>query len=191
MRLLQRLRKQFVLSADLEMKTLAVMIDALIVQQVEQQRQHFLLDIAPRVEVDAEAVKFVFAVTGAQAEREPAVAQDIDEGGVLGDPQRVGKRQRHHRRADFDQLGQRREVAGVDENVRHDPVFVAEMMLGDPGIVVAEFVGAHDLRRHARVHVTVRIGLGLGVGMRGEENTEFHAPIIAMAPRRGEAQRAA
>jgi len=50
-------------------------------------------------------------------------------------------------------------------------VFVAEMMLGDPGIIVAEFVRPQDLPRHLRVHVAVRIGLG--VRMRREENAEF------------------
>src|SRR5579863_9696670 len=185
MRLLQRLRKDLVLAADLDAKAFAVMLGALKVQQVEQERQRLLLDVAPRFEVDTEAIEFVFAVAGAEAKREPAVAQDIDEGGVFGDPQRIGERQRHHRGADLDAFRQRREVAGVNENVRHDAVFVAEVMFGEPGIIVAEFVGAHDLRRHPRVYVTVRIRLGLGVGMRGEQNAEFHWPIIATALRQG------
>ena len=135
----------------------------LLLQQLQQQRQRLLLDVAPAVEIDAEAVEFVFAVARAETEHEAAVAQDVDEGGVFRDPQRIGERQRHHRGADLDALGQRREIAGIDEDVGHDAVFVAEMMLGDPGIVEAELVGAHDLLRDPRVHVAVRIGLGLGV----------------------------
>src|SRR5256885_1016211 len=69
-------------------------------------------------------------------------------------------------------------VAGVDEHVGHDAVLVAEMMLGEPGIVEAELVGAQDFARHARVHVAARIGLDILVGMRGEQNAEFHARAL-------------
>ena len=161
--------------STLKLEILAVMIGALVVEQFHQQRQRLLLDVAPRIEVDAEAVEFVLAIARAEAERETAIAQNIDEGGVLGDPQRIGERQRDHRGADLDAFGQRREIGGIDEHVGHDAVFVAEVMLGDPGIVEAELVGAQDLLGDPRVHVAVRIGLGIGVGMRGEKNAEFHA----------------
>ena len=83
---------------------LALMIDALVVEELHQQRQRFLLDVAPRVEIDAEAVELVFAVARAEAERETAIAQNVDEGGVLRDAQRIGERQCHHRGADLDAL---------------------------------------------------------------------------------------
>ena len=152
------------------------MIRALAVEQVHQQRQRLLLNVPPRVEVDAEAVELVLAVARTKAKRETAIAENIDEGGVFRDAQRIGERQRHHRGADLDALRQRREIGGIDEHVRHDAVFVAEMMFGDPGVVVAELVGAQDLPGYPRVHIAVRIGLGVGVGMRSEKNAEFHAP---------------
>jgi hypothetical protein len=37
------------------------------------------------------------AVVGTEAKQETAAAGDVHDGGVLGDPQRVGDRQRHHR----------------------------------------------------------------------------------------------
>ena len=143
-------------------------------QQLEHERQGFLLEIAPAVEVDAEAVELVFAVTRAQTEGEAAVAENVDEGCVLHDPQRIGERQCHDGSADLNALGQCREIPGIDENVGHDAVFIAEMMLGDPGIVEAELIGAQDLLRDPMVNVAVGIGLGFGVRMRREKNAEFH-----------------
>ena len=146
MRLLQRVRKQLVGAVDLEIEVLAVVVGALLVQQLHQQRQRFFLDVAPAFEIDAEAVELVFAVARAEPQREAAFAQNIDKCRVLGDPQRIGERQGHDRGADLDAFGQRREIGGIDEDVRHDAVFVAEMMLGNPGIIEAELVGAQDLR---------------------------------------------
>jgi len=58
-------------------------------------------------------------------------------------------------------------------------------MLGNPGVVVAERVGGDDLLGHARMHVAVRIRFGLGVGVRREENAEFHQILPrAAAPAR-------
>jgi len=48
-------------------------------------------------------------------------------------------------------------------------------MLSHPGGIVAEPVGRLDFRRHAGVDLPVRIGLAGRVGVRGEENPEFHA----------------
>src|SRR5262249_5390259 len=72
-----------------------------------------------------------------------------------------------------------REVARIDEHVRHNAVFVAEVMLRKPGVVVAEFVCAQDFTGHARVDVTVRIGLGIRVGMGCEQDAEFHVALLA------------
>ena len=155
-------------------KCLPVVVGALLLEQVEQQRDRFFLDVAPRVEIDAEAVELVFAVAGAQAQHEAPAAQDVDKGRVLGHPHRIGERQRHHRGADLDPLGQCREIAGIDEHIRHDAVFVREVMLGEPRIVEAKLVGAHDLARHARMHVAPRVGLDILVGVGGEQDSEFH-----------------
>ena len=70
-------------------------------------------------------------------------------------------------------------------------------MLGEPGVIEAELVGAQDLAGDAGMHVAVRIGLGVDVGMGGEQDSEFHArrpfasrhhPTFAVdAPRRNAA----
>ena len=64
-RLLQGMWKQFVLAVDLEAEMLAAMVGALFVQQVKQQRQRLLLDVAPALEIDAKALEFVLAIAGA------------------------------------------------------------------------------------------------------------------------------
>src|SRR5262249_40405377 len=117
--------------------------------------QRFLLDIAPRFKIDAEAIELVFAVARTKAEHKAAAAQYVEERGVLGHAHRIGERQRHHGRTDSDAPGQPREIAGIDKHIRHDAVFVAEMVFGEPGSVVTEFVRAENLARYPRVHTAV------------------------------------
>jgi len=132
------------------------------------------LHVAALLEVEAEAVELVLAVAGAEAQRHAAAAQDVDEGGVLDHAHRVGERQRHHRHAELDALGQRREIAGVDPHVRHDAVLGREVVLGEPGTVEAQAVGGEDLPGDAGMHALVRIRLAVRVGMRGQEDAELH-----------------
>ena len=75
MRLLDRVGKQLVGAVHIEAEMLAVMGRALVVEELQKQRQRLLLDIAPRVEIDAEAVELVFAITGPKSQREPALAR--------------------------------------------------------------------------------------------------------------------
>ena len=173
-RLLDRMREQLVGAVDLGGEIPALVVDALVVQELHQHRQRFFLDVAAVLEVDAERVELILAVARAEPQHEAPAGQDVDEGGVLRDPQRIGERQGHDGSADLDALGQRREITGVDEHVRHDAVFIREVVLGDPGVVVAELVGPHDLLGDARMDVAVRVGLGRRVGMGREENSEFH-----------------
>jgi hypothetical protein len=51
-------------------------------------------------------------------------------------------------------------------------------MLGKPGIVEPELIGATNLARHPRMHVAMRIGLDIRIGMGGEQNAEFHAGAL-------------
>src|SRR5262249_7661185 len=106
-------------------------------------------------------------------------------GRVLGDAQRIGERERYHRGADLDAPRERCEIAGIDENIGHDAVFVAEMMLGQPRDVEAELVGANDLARHPRMDVAMRIGLAVRVGVRRKQNPELHATALLDLPFRG------
>jgi len=84
-------------------------------------------------------------------------------------------RQGHDCGTDFDLLGERGEIGRIHKDIRHDAVFIAEMVLGHPGIIEANLVGAQDFARDPRVHVAVRVGLRIGVGMGREQNAELHA----------------
>jgi hypothetical protein len=78
-RLLHRLRKQFIGAVDLDLEMLALMRDALVVKKIHQHRQRLFLDIAPAFKIDTEAVEFIFAIAGTETELKPAVAQNVDE----------------------------------------------------------------------------------------------------------------
>ena len=88
MRLLQRMREHLVGAVDLDAEMLALVVGALLLEEIEQQRDRLLLDVAAGVEVDAEAVELVFAVAGAEPQHKPSAAQDVDKGRVLGDAHR-------------------------------------------------------------------------------------------------------
>lgn len=47
-------------------------------------------------------------------------------------------------------------------------------MLGDPGRVVAQALGLDHFLGRALMHAAMRVRLFLRIGMRGEENAEFH-----------------
>ena len=113
-------------------------------------------------------------VARADAQPHAAVRQDVDERGVLDHADRVVERQRDDRGADVDAAGLGREIGHVGEAVRHDAVAGGEVVLGDPGGVVAQPLGLDDFFRCAGVHLAVRIGLFLGIRMRGE--TERRIP---------------
>jgi hypothetical protein len=142
---------------------------------VEHQADRLLDLVAAAVEILAESDELVRPVARADAQPHAAVGEDVDERRVLDHADRVVQRQRDHRRADIDAAGLGREVGHVGEAVRHDAVAGREMVLGDPGGVVAQALGFDHFVRGAGVHVAVGVGLFLRVGMRGEEDAEFHA----------------
>jgi hypothetical protein len=53
------------------------------------------------------------------------------------------------------------------------------MMLGDPGVIKAELIGARNLARDPRVHVAVWIGFNFGVWMRCKKNAKFHGFLLS------------
>ena len=141
---------------------------------VEDQRDGFFLDVVAGVERDPEALVLVGPVAGAEAEAEPPVAQDVDEGRVLDDPHRVVERERHDCRAEPDAGGLGRQVPQIDEGVRQHAVLVGKVVLGDPGRIVAEPIRLHDLARDPCVHGAMRIGLHVEIGLRSHQNAKLH-----------------
>ena len=134
----------------------------------------FLPVVAGR-EIPPEAGELVGPIARPQAEHDASARQDVDEGQILHHPHGLVERHRDHRGAEPDARRLGGQVAQVREHVGHNPVLIGEVMLGHPGGIVAEPVGCLDFRRHAGVDLPVRIGLAGRVGVRGEENPEFHA----------------
>ena len=175
MRLLKASREDLVVAGDGAVVKRPRVIDAAIVERFEDDRNRLLLGIVAGLEFNAEPLELVRPIARAEAQDEASLGQDVDECGVLDHPDRVLQRQRHHRGAELDALGLRREIGDIGERVGQDAVAVGEMMLGDPGDVVAEPVGGDDFAGHPRMHGAVRVGLALLVGMRGEQDSDLHA----------------
>ena len=128
---------------------------------LEHQADRLLDHVAAAVEILAQPLELVGPVARADAEHDAAVRQDVDEDGVLDDADRVVERQGDDAGAELDAAGLGREIGHVGEAVRHDAVAGGEVMLGDPGRVVAQPLGLDDLVRRAGMHVAVRIRLFL------------------------------
>ena len=178
MRHLYRVRQHLVGRLDGALVVLALVVPAVPMEGIEHQADRLLDDVAAAVEILAQSHELVGPVARADAQPHAAVGQDVDEGGVFDHADRVVERQGDDRRADLDAAGLGREIGHVGEAVRHDAVAGGEVMLGDPGRVVAQPFGLEDLVGRAGMHVAVRVGLFLGIGMRGEKNAEFHVSSL-------------
>jgi hypothetical protein len=154
---------------------------------VEHQADRLLDDVAPAVEVAPQPDEFVRPVARADAQPHAAVRQDVHERCVLDHADRVVQRQCDDRRTDVDPAGLGREVGHVGEAVRHDAVAGGEVVLGDPGGVVAQPLGLDDLGGRAGVHIAMRIGLFLRVRMGCEKDAEFHVSSPFVGDPRGPA----
>src|SRR3546814_6626630 len=104
MRLLQRMRKQFVLAADIDVEILALVGDLTLREKFLDDRQCFFLNVPALIEGDAHAFELIRAIARSKAQQEAAVAKEVEEGGVFGDTNRIGHRQRNHAGADLDVL---------------------------------------------------------------------------------------
>ena len=97
----------------------------------------------PVASVDAEALELLDLVAKADAEIEPAVGEDVDGGGVLGDADGVVQREEQDPGADPDSCGQASNCGGDGQDGGRVAV-VDEVVLGDPDVVVAELLGVDD-----------------------------------------------
>ena len=98
--------------------------------------QHLLVAV---VRVDAETVEFIRLIAAAQAQYEPASRQQVGEGGLLHQPQRLVERQGQYGRPEADMGGLRRAMGHHHEGGRADRM-VGEVMLREPGDVEAEIL---------------------------------------------------
>ena len=96
------------------------------------------------------------AVAPPHAHVEPAVRDDVDEGHLLGEAQRLVEREDRGGEADPNPLGPRRDRARERGRIDRETV-VDEMMLGEPHRIEAELFRPHHLLELAVDDLRVRI----------------------------------
>ena len=117
----------------LEVPVLAVMREALVRRpRFDDERETFLEALVGLFHRNAEARELVVAIALADAEFEPAAGQQVDGGGLLGQQHRIVPGQHHHRGAEPQRLGARREP-GQQRQARRNLAEASEMMLDHEG----------------------------------------------------------
>ncbi len=95
--------------------------------------------------VEAEGLEGGEIAARPDAELQPAVAHQVEHGGVLGHAQRQLQRQGDDAGAEPDLRGPRREMGQEDEGRGQAALVLVEVVLGDPGRVEAAALGMDDL----------------------------------------------
>ena len=194
---------------DLDARLLVVFAVAFHEAGLERVDDHGrgLVEAAARfVHAQAEGGELAPRQATAEAQPQPALAQQVEHGGVLGDAQRIVPGQDHRRRADIDVRAERREMRHQREVVGHERV-VVEVMLGRPQAIEAEVGGeprqpdllvphaivgavvpavAGEHHHHADIHEASSIRLS-----DCSDGKCFHGPMPAASPRHRSVRQAA
>src|SRR4051794_8286374 len=151
------------------------MLDRILCEHRDDGLDRLLPDRALLVVVDAERLKLGDAGALAGAELDAPVRYEVERGDALGTARRVRRRQLHDAVAQPDLL---RALAGrAEKHLRgwRVRVFLKEMMLDLPGIVVAEPVGQFDLIERVLIKPVFSPRLPRARYLQLVENAEFHA----------------
>jgi len=125
------------------------------------------------LERDRETPELVLAITLADAEIEPALRQEVQGRGLLGQDHRIVPRQHHHGSAEPQGRGARREPRQQRQRGR-DLVPAGEVMLDQEGTVIAERF-RFDVEVDEVMKALVHRGAGKrAVGLRRTKNSEPH-----------------
>ena len=111
---------------------------------------------------DAEGLELLDAVAQADTEDQPAAGDRVDDGGVLGDAQRVMQGKQQHPRADVDAAGAGGNGGGRREQ-RGAVAVIEEVMLGEPDVIVAHRLGGSGLIEDLAVDLRPRPAEAAGV----------------------------
>src|SRR5260370_30750376 len=90
---------------------------------------------------DVVAAEFIEAIAAADSEFEPAAAQEVDFGHLLGETHRMIERSDDNSRADSDAAGDSGDISGEGEDGAVGTMG-AEVMFGKPGAGQSQLVGA-------------------------------------------------
>src|SRR5471030_1040708 len=171
MRLLNRLR-QHVAQRELEVWT--VVFPAAIVEHRQHTAHAVLPDRLLILHLPIERPKFGDARTFAHAELDPAVADQIEEGNLLGDARRVVGGQLDDAMTQADMF---RALAGGGEKhlgLWGVGILLQKVMLDLPGVMVAQSVGQFDLRKGVLIKRLLGVRFPGAWTLQLVKDTEFH-----------------
>ena len=125
----------------------ALVAELRLVQRQAENVERLGVALRRALHVDAESFELIFLVAPANADFEPAAAEQVDGGEFFGHDQRMMQRQGNDGGAEPDPVGAGGQVRQQQQRPRRVAV-VQEMMLGDPELGKAElFGGLRDLDR--------------------------------------------
>ena len=137
----------------------------------------FLEPLAAGVYIHANAVKLLPLVTGADAEIDPSVAEDVQHGDFFSHQDRIVQGKNDHGRPDADVLGAGGNRARKRPDPRQQPV-AGKTVFAQPNFVYSKLVGELDLFQGFVQGLT--LGEALVIGNDGK-HSEFHCTLRGLA----------
>src|ERR1043166_5947497 len=189
-RLLQGLRHHV---AQREMEVAAVVFAAAVLEHLQHRRDRVLPHVALVADGAAERLELGDAGALAHAELDAAVAQEIERGDALGDARRMAGGELDDAVAEPDAPGAL--AGGTEEHLGRGRVgiFLEEMMLDNPGVVVAVGVGEFELGERVLIELEFAVRPPRPRQLQLVEDSEFHivrAPSLliptSIGPRRSD-----
>jgi hypothetical protein len=119
---------------------LAVTLDKSGLQRIDDHRSRLIEALSGLVHAQAKGGEFPPRQAAAKAEAEPALAQHVEHGRILGDAQRIVPRQDDSRGAQIDVRAERGQIRHQLDVVGHERV-VVEVVLGRPQAVEPQVSG--------------------------------------------------
>ena len=123
----------------------AVEVDRLVGPGLQHDLNRFIEPRRSLTDRHAEAVEVLGDRAAADAVFEPPAGDDVERGRVLRRPNRLHERDQGHARTQPNPRRLRRSRGGQDQRRRQHGELAHEVHLGQPGEIVAQSVGLHDL----------------------------------------------
>ena len=118
----------------------AVAFDEAGLQRVNDHRRRLVKAAAGFIHAQAKGLKFAPREPAPHTQAKPALAQHVEHGGILSDPQRIVPGQDNGRGTHVDVRTDRRQISHEAEVVRHEGIII-KVMLGRPEAVESRVGG--------------------------------------------------
>ena len=174
MRLLHRLRQHV---AHRHLVPLGVELDALVLEHRDDAAERVLPDLALGLHVAVEAAEFGDRCRLAGAHLDAAVGHQVEAGDAFGDALRRVGGELHDAVAEPDVLGALAGGAEEDFRRRRVGVFLEEVVLDLPGVVVAKPVGQLHLSERVLIELAFVVRPPWARKLQLVEDAEFHGRV--------------